>query len=91
MEKHRKNLKRLYEVVWKQETVSFYTEIQQDYDRVLKIFIRANDGGTKLSKSDLLMSIITAQWRGLSAREEIYGFVDRLNSSLTRLNLFDQD
>ncbi len=86
-----KNLKRLYQVVWKQETVSFYTEYQQDYDRVLNIFIRANDGGTKLSKSDLLMSIITAQWRGLSAREEIYGFVDHLNSNLMRPNAFDKD
>lgn len=32
------------------------------YDDIVEIFIRANSGGTKLSKSDLLFSLLTAEW-----------------------------
>jgi uncharacterized protein with ParB-like and HNH nuclease domain len=55
----------------------YYTETDQDYDRVLDIFVRANEGGTKLSKSDLLLSMVTSSWDGVNAREEIFNFVDR--------------
>ncbi|PPD43584.1 MAG: hypothetical protein CTY15_09475 [Methylocystis sp.] len=85
------NLSRLYRVVWKDEVVSYFTETDQSYDRVLDIFIRANDGGTKLSKSDLLLSMITSKWQGVSAREEIYNFVEHLNSGLEGRNGVDKD
>ncbi|MBA3768157.1 MAG: DUF262 domain-containing protein [Acidobacteria bacterium] len=86
----RRNLERLYRAVWKDEVIAYYTETDQDYDRVLDIFVRANEGGTKLSKSDLLLSLVTSKWVG-NAREDIYGFVDRINSDLTRKNEFDKD
>jgi len=69
----KRNLERLYRAVWKDEVISYYTEHDQDYDRVLDIFVRANEGGTKLSKSDLLLSMVTSQWGGVNARDEIYG------------------
>ena len=53
-----------------QRHLSYYTESAQSLDRVLDIFIRVNSQGQPLSKSDLLMSIATAQWKG-DAREEI--------------------
>jgi uncharacterized protein with ParB-like and HNH nuclease domain len=87
----RRNLERLYRTVWKDEVIAYYTEKNQSYDRVLDIFIRANDGGTKLSKSDLLLSMITSKWDGINAREEIYAFVERLNNELDRKNGFDKD
>lgn len=43
--------------------ISFYCEEDKDLDKVLKIFIRVNSGGTKLSYSDLLMSLLTANFR----------------------------
>lgn len=85
------NLDRLYQVVWNEPQIWYYTEHDQDYDRVLDIFIRANEGGTVLSKSDLLLSTVVAKWEGVNAREEIYGFVDWINTSLTRKNNFDKD
>jgi len=85
----RRNLERLYRAIWKDEVIAYYTEIDQDYDRVLDIFVRANEGGTKLSKSDLLLSMVTSRWT--KARDEIYGFADRLNTDLTRKNEFDKD
>ncbi|MBB1499054.1 hypothetical protein [Paracoccus sp. MC1862] len=48
-------------------------------DRVLDIFVRANDGGVKLSKADLLMSMITSKWSSGKAREDVFGFVNYIN------------
>ena len=86
-----RNLDRLYRAVWKDEVLNFYSERVQSYDRVLDIFVRANQGGTKLTKSDLLLSTVTLKWDGIDAREAIYAFVDRLNTELTRKNDFDKD
>src|SRR5450830_804368 len=86
-----KNIDRLFRAIWRDEAIAYYVETDQDYDRVLDIFVRANEGGTKLSKSDLLLSMITAKWQGIDAREEIYSFVDRLNSGLEHHNDFDKD
>ncbi len=86
-----RNLKRLYEAIHTDEVIAYYTEKDQDYDRVLDIFVRANEGGTKLSKSDLLLSMVTSSWDGVNAREEIFNFVDRVNIQLTRRNNFDKD
>lgn len=84
-------LERLYDAIWQNEAIAYYTEHDQDYDRVLDIFVRANEGGTKLSKSDLLLSMVTAKWGDMNARQEIYGFVDEINNQLTRKNDFDKD
>lgn len=91
MKVFRRNLERLYRAVWEEDVIAYYTEIDQDYDRVLDIFVRANDGGTKLTKSDLLLSMVTSSWDDMNAREEIYSFVDRLNTELTRHNDLDKD
>jgi uncharacterized protein with ParB-like and HNH nuclease domain len=77
------NLGRLYRAVWKEDFIAYYTENDQNYDRVLNIFVRANQGGTKLSKSDLLLAMVTAKWGDINARDEIYDFVDRLNNDLS--------
>ncbi|ESZ30425.1 DUF262 domain-containing protein [Mesorhizobium sp. L2C084A000] len=86
-----RNLTRLHRMVWKDEIICYYTEKDQDYDRVLGIFVRANDGGTKLSKSDLMLSMISSKWADISAREEIYSFVDMLNTRLDKKNEVNKD
>jgi len=86
-----RNLERLYKAVHEDDVISYYTESDQDYDRVLDIFVRANEGGTKLSKSDLLLSMVTSSWGDMNAREEIFNFVDHLNSELTKRNEFNKD
>ena len=91
VETAKRNLQRLYQMIWVDNIVSYYTETNQDYDRVLGIFVRANDGGTKLSKSDLMLSMISSKWTDISAREEIYNFVDTLNSRLDRKNDVNKD
>jgi len=49
-----------------------YTE-----DDVVEVFIRANSGGTKLAKSDLLFSLLSASWE--IADEKMEELLERLN------------
>jgi hypothetical protein len=88
-----KNLRRLHEVILVEEAVNYYTETRQSFDRVLDIFVRANDGGVKLGKSDLMMSMITSRWRGVgtSAKEEVARFVEHINRSLDKRNEITRD
>lgn len=46
-------------------------------DDVVEIFIRANSGGTKLGKSELLYSLLKASWEG--ARQKLEELVTDLN------------
>ncbi len=60
---------------------SLYTE-----DDVVEVFIRANSGGTKLGKSDLLFSLLSASWEFADEK------MDDLLESLNRHGFaFDRD
>jgi len=74
-----KCLSQLYNVLNDKASISFYLEKGEALDKVLQIFIRINSGGTKLSYSDLLLSVATAQWQEKDAREVIHAFVDEIN------------
>jgi uncharacterized protein with ParB-like and HNH nuclease domain len=54
------------------ENSSLYTE-----EDVLEVFIRANSGGTRLGKSDLLFSLLTSTWD--RADEEMEDLLAQLN------------
>lgn len=77
-----RNLTRLWEAVWRDQAITYFTESSDSYDRVLDIFIRANDGETRLSRSDLLMSVITLRWEQFNAREETEQLIDDLTLKL---------
>lgn len=64
-------LSSLYEVVHIKPLINYYLQEEQEPDKVLDIFIRTNSGGTPLSFSDLLMSIASANWKRIDARQEI--------------------
>lgn len=87
----RSNLSRLWDIVHGEETLAYYLEREQSYDKVLDIFIRANDGGTKLSKSDLLMSMVTLRWDQFSARDETEAVTVRMREALDQESAFDRD
>lgn len=81
-----KTLNEFYNIIHQKGTISAYVENDNKLDKVLQIFIRINSGGTKLSYSDLLLSIATAQWTEKDAREEIHCLVDDLNQIGTSIN-----
>jgi hypothetical protein len=85
-----RTLDMLYRVIHTDQLISYYEERNQDIERVLSIFIRINSGGTKLSYSDLLLSVAVAQWQTLDARDEIHKVVDEMNSIGSRFN-FSKD
>lgn len=72
-------LSQLFKVVYTQPNICYYKEKSEELDKVLNIFVRVNSGGTVLSYSDLLLSIASAQWEKLDAREEIIELVDQIN------------
>lgn len=57
--------------------ISYFEETEKNLDKVLKIFIRVNSGGTQLSYSDLLMSILTANFSS-DIRDLMNKFIDSL-------------
>ena len=63
------------------QSLNFYKEEDQSVEKILDIFIRVNSGGTKLGYSDLLLSIATAQWTTLDAREELRTLVREVNGT----------
>ena len=61
----------LFNKISNEQLINYCVVDDQDQDKVLDIFIRANSGGTPLTFSDLLMSIAAANWTKYDAREEI--------------------
>ncbi|GAA7108539.1 DUF262 domain-containing protein [Helicobacter pylori] len=59
------------------QLISFFEEEEKNLNKVLNIFIRVNSGGVKLSYSDLLMSILTANFSS-DIREKMNALVDAL-------------
>ena len=56
-----------------------------DEDDVVEIFIRANSGGTKLGKSDLLFSLLTSSWEDADANmEDLLENLNRTGFEFTR-------
>ena len=72
-------LRKLYYVIHGRRSLNYYLEDRQDIDTVLEIFIRTNSGGTKLSFSDLLRSIASANWKEHDARKEIEELIQEVS------------
>ena len=73
-------LEKLHNNLCSKDIISFYNEDEKNLDKVLKIFIRVNSGGTQLSYSDLLMSILTANFSS-DIRTLMIELVDNLQNS----------
>ena len=78
-DKQKQAIQKLLYVLKNEQIIYYYPETEQDYDKVLDIFVRTNSGGTKLSYSDLLFSTIKSQW--MEAREKFDELITNLNDS----------
>ncbi len=85
------NLDTLWQAIWGDNNIYFFTETRQDLEEVLRIFIRLNTGGEPLSYSDLLFSLLTASWGEHDAREEVFRLVDDINKSYGAHFYFSKD
>ena len=75
----KKAVSKLLRMLRYESIIYYYPETEENYDKVLDIFVRTNAGGTKLSYSDLLFSTIKSKWA--EAREKFKGLNTNLNDS----------
>jgi uncharacterized protein with ParB-like and HNH nuclease domain len=73
----KQSLRTLYKRLCRDKYITHFDLIDKEIDDVLDIFIRVNSGGTKLSKTDLLMSTISASWE--RARDEVEDLLEDIN------------
>ena len=74
----KKTLSKLWDNI-RNKQVNIETVNSNDLDKILEIFVRLNDGGVVLEKSDLLLSFMESKknlFGTAGAREEISSFVD---------------
>lgn len=71
-------LERVHQML-NEDRLCFFEIENQNLDEVVEIFTRVNSGGMTLKKSDLLFSILIAQWA--EGKEEISVIVDTLNDN----------
>jgi len=81
----RKNILKLIKEFRDKENIA-YTELDSvdnpevyKLNDVVEIFIRANAGGTPLNKSDLMFSLLTAEWE--EVEEDLTNFLEELNGT----------
>ena len=67
----------LFVAISEQPNITYFEETEKSLDKVLNIFIRVNSGGMQLSRSDLLMSLLTATF-GSDIKGEMDVFVKTL-------------
>lgn len=75
----KKRLKRLEKVVFNELLINYYEEDDSNPERAVNIFVRVNSGGTPLSLSDILFSIVVANWEK-DAKELISQLVNDVNA-----------
>ena len=82
------NIRILWQRLVQEENISVCVVKEPSLDEVLEIFVRVNSAGTPLSKSDLVLSKIVAQWE--DGREKIEELIEKINDKDSKFN-FDKD
>ena len=73
----KETLGNLHDRICKEEYIAHFDLKNKGVDEVLDIFIRVNNGGTTLSKTELLMSTITASW--VESRDKVENLLENIN------------
>lgn len=81
------NLERFHKVLFTDQLIGAHTEETDDQAKMLEIFMRANNGGTALKKSELMLSTLTLHWSREghpteTAKGAITSLIKELNKSL---------
>ncbi len=67
----RQVIKKLENTIFTDNSITFYEEDEQNPDKAVKIFTRINSGGTFLSFSDIVFSLMVSNWDKKDAKTEI--------------------
>lgn len=71
VKEQRQIIKKLENTIFNDLSITYYEEDEQNPDKAVKIFTRINSGGTFLSFSDIVFSLMVANWDNKDARNEI--------------------
>ena len=79
-----KVLEKLRNKIFEEECIWFYEVMEQNVTTVLEMFIRTNDGGTKLANSDLLLAKMSLYW------PKVYECFKELRKSVRQIEVNDK-
>lgn len=82
---HKKMIRRLDNAIFVNPNINYYEEDDQNPDKAVNVFTRINSGGTYLSFSDIMFSLMVANWKK-DARTEITQLVDNINDKGFSIN-----
>ncbi len=82
----KKMVNMLKKVVFDSPVINYYEIEDSDPDVAVNIFTRINSGGTPLSFSNILMSMLIASWSNKDARTEIHNLIDSINNKGFRIS-----
>lgn len=71
-------LRKLNRCIYEDKCINYYLEDKGDADRAVNIFNRINAGGVPLSFSDIIFSLVVANW-SIDAKNEIKNLVNQVN------------
>ena len=71
-------LRKLNKCIYEDKCINYYLEDKGDADRAVNIFNRINAGGVPLSFSDIIFSLVVANW-SIDAKNEIKNLVNQVN------------
>lgn len=77
--KYSKVLDDLFYKVYSDTVISFFELEQKSLTDIVDIFIRVNNGGTNLTKTEMLMSVVSSVWR--DGRSKIDKFLKIINNN----------
>ena len=75
--KYLKVLNELFFKVYNDTVISYFKLEQTSLTKIVDIFIRVNNGGTNLTKTEMLMSVVSSVWR--DGRYKIDTFLKTIN------------
>ena len=78
------NITTLFQRITNDELINYFEQETESMDEVLDIFVRVNQNGTVLSKTDLLFSTIVSHW--IDGRDKIDELLKRINKTGERYN-----
>lgn len=82
---NRKILKRLEQMIFEDKAITYYEEDEQNPDKAVNIFTRINSGGTTLDFSDIVFSLMVANWT-LDAKNEIKSLIEAVSQKGFEIN-----
>lgn len=78
-------LDRLNKVIFEEPVITYYEEEEQNPDKAVNIFTRINSGGTNLDFSDIVYSLMVANWNS-DAKTEIGKLIEEISSKGFSIN-----